>query len=225
MNRGPLLRESLNRLITSGHTLPDEILVIDDGGEDDTEQVCAAAADFLPLRYVYHHNPGQSLCSEARNVGLKLTDADAVITCEPEVYFETDVIAQMLALHEELPDHIINAGTVHKLRQDGSRETLIEWVATHCCFYMRDWLLAIGGWDEGFPDPWGWDDTDLVTRLRKIGHPAENDPAIVVVHQWHRPTNIDQTPNYAYFISKDLDNSDVRVVANQGVAWGTLKTR
>lgn len=225
MDRGPLLRQSLAVLADGDFTLPDEILVIDDGGTDDTEQVCREAAEHLPVRYIYHHNPGATLCSEARNVGLKLTAADIVITCEPEVYFQTDVIAQMLALHEEFPDLLINAGTVHKMRNGGGQETLVEWWATHCCLYRRDWLLEVGGWDESFPDNWGWDDTDLVTRLSNIGHKGKNDPSIVVVHQWHPETTIDQGPNSKHFLDKKLDHGDEHVVANKGTAWGQHRPR
>lgn len=223
MNRGPLLRVSLEKLVSGGFTLPDEILVVDDGGNDDTEQVCATAADFLPIRYLYHDNPGASLCSEARNVGIMHTDADAIITCEPEVFFETDVIAQMLALHAEHPEDIINAGTVHKRKRDGGQDTLVEWVATHCALYMRDWLLEVGGWDESFPDNWGWDDTDLVTRLGRRGHGMQKATEIVVIHQWHPTTTIDQGPNSSHFLAKKLHRSDEHTVANKGVEWGKLK--
>lgn len=224
MNRGSLLRKSFEELVSGGFTLPDEVLVIDDGGNDDTEQVCAAAADFLPVRYVFHNNPGQTLCSEARNVGLKLTDADIIITCEPECYFESDVIAQMLRVHEHHPQSVINAGTVHKLNENGRRDTLVGWSATHCALYEREWLMEIGGWDESFPDPWGWDDTDLLSRLRVSGHGQENVPEIVVVHQFHPSTVCNQDANSAHFFAKELDQSDEKVVANEGVEWGKLKS-
>lgn len=225
MNRSPLLRHSLLELAGGEFTLPDEILVIDDGGTDDTQEVCRQAAETLPVRYLYHHNPGPSLCSEARNVGLTQTDADILITCEPEVYFKTDVIAQMLAAHEAQPEKVINAGTVHKMRNGGGRETLIEWCATHCAMYERKWLLGVGGWDETFPDHWGWEDTDLLTRLTNSGHGELNDPAIVVIHQWHPETIIDQNPNADHFLAKKLHRSNEHVVANKGEGWGQLRAR
>lgn len=69
-NRGGLLQNSLERLTQLA--LPDEVLVVDDGGADNTEEVCASFNDRLPIRYVYHNNPGQTICSFARNVGVKL---------------------------------------------------------------------------------------------------------------------------------------------------------
>jgi glycosyltransferase involved in cell wall biosynthesis len=224
MNRGSLLRVSLDKLITGTFTLPDEILIIDDGGNDDTEQVCATAADFLPIRYVFHNNPGQTLCSQARNIGLKLTEAEQIITCEPECYFESDVVAQMLHAREKWPTSIINAGTVHKLNENGGRMTLTGWTATHCAMYERQWLMAIGGWDESFPDPWGWDDTDLLTRLRLTGHGAENIADIAVVHQFHPSTVCNQDANSAHFFGKELELSDKQIVANKGTEWGQLKS-
>lgn len=224
MNRGSLLRVSLEKLISGNFTLPDEILVIDDGGNDDTKEVCAMAADFLPIDYIFHNNPGQTLCSEARNVGLRLAeDAEMIITCEPECYFESDVIAQMLRARKDYPKSVINAGTVHKLDEQGNRRTLTGWTATHCAMYEREWLMAIGGWDESFPDPWGWDDTDLLTRLRLTGHGAENLAEIAVVHQFHPSTVCNQDANSGHFFGKELEKSYDQIVANKGRPWGQLK--
>lgn len=227
MNRGSLLERSLREL--ANWTLPNEILVIDDGGTDDTEGVCQRMADLLPIRYLFHDNPGPSLCSEARNVGLKSTEAEILVTCEPECYFKTDAIAQMLAIHGENPSCIVNAGTVEKERRNGSIEVLREWQATHCTLFRRDWLLEIGGWDESFPDPWGWEDEDLVTRLNNRGHEMLKPQEIIVRHQWHDPVIIDQGPNSKHFFDKLVDEdrtvAEHLVVANQGTEWGKLKSR
>lgn len=222
-NRSTLLRRTFEELTTK--TIPNEVLVIDDGGTDDTHAVCQEFDGRLPIRYVYHRNPGMTLCSEARNVGLKLTDADAIITCEPEVYFVTDVIAQMLFLHYwYAPNEVINAGLTHWEGRNGSvAEERKNWFAPYACFYMHDWLMEVGGWDEGFPGPWGWDDTDLLTRLSRSGHEQIRPEQIEVRHQYHPPFQGDQFPNAHYFEAKDLYNSDEFIVANEGKEWGVLK--
>lgn len=225
-NRSSLLENSLNRLAQL--TLPDEILVVDDGGDDYCEETLARVEIGCEKRYIYTHNPGQSLCSHARNIGLKNTDCDFIVQTEPEIMFDTDVIRQLFyRFAERGQEQVIEAGTVRHLNVDGTlREIHRGWVATYAVLYPRDWLLAINGWDETFPDPWGWDDTDVMTRLRISGHGQFIDEEIAVTHQWH-PALFQgtQDANIAHFFGKKLDDPGADPVANRGIAWGEITPR
>jgi len=225
-NRSALLRRSLERL--QSRTLPDEILVIDDGGSDGCEQVCQSLQHLLPVRYLYNHQPEDAQCSLARNIGIKNTTCDLIVTSEPELLWDTDVLAQMLKLHAERPTEVISAGTVHRLNEDGTRgETTVGWVAPFTALYGRDWLHQVGGWDEGpWPDPWSFDDTDLLTRLRLSGHGQVIADEIHVTHQHHEPRWCRQDRNDEYFTQKGFDSGKMdHVVANQDRAWGVIRTR
>jgi glycosyltransferase involved in cell wall biosynthesis len=112
-NRSHLLNRSLERLTRL--TLPDEILVINDGGQDNCEDTVKGFEGRLPIRYIYNHNPDWSICSIARNIGIKNTDCDIVITSEPEILFVTNVIQQMLQKHQEIPGKVISAGTIYHM--------------------------------------------------------------------------------------------------------------
>lgn len=230
--RADLLSNSLDRL--AGHTLPNEILVVDDGTEDrSVEQVCRRFDSQLPLRYVYHHNPGATLCCEARNVGLKLLDTPLIITSEPEIAFESNVVSQMRSLHDKFPDKIITAGTVFVapsagVLNPGECERRLGWSATYCALYARSWLMEVNGWDEEFPGTWGWDDTDLLTRLRLKGHGQHISDQIEVLHQWHEPNQDNQSVNEQHFRSKTFhqDWTDLTdAVANKEREWGVLRAR
>jgi glycosyltransferase involved in cell wall biosynthesis len=105
------LDNSLKRLCNL--TLPDEILVVDDGSQDNTEQIVRSFEDRLPIRYIYNHNPDWSICSMARNIGVKNTDADIIITTEPELLWITDIIPQMLEDKKKHPEEIISAGVIY----------------------------------------------------------------------------------------------------------------
>lgn len=232
-DRTPLLRNSLERLSTL--TAPDEILVVDDGGTDDCEDVVrqASSAFEIPVRYIYTFNPGQTQCSHARNVGIKNTDCDIVITSEPEMLFDTDVIPQMLADSAERPRELVSAGVIrHCQDPNGSCPTCTcegyvttNWSATWIALYKREWLLAIGGWDEDFPDPWGWDDVDLNTRLRIRGIGQFIDHAIHATHQWHpHRGGSGQFRNEEHFKAKGFNGNEYpehpSLFANVGREWG-----
>src|SRR3990167_8435623 len=69
-------------------------------------------------------------------------------------------------------------------------------ISAGCLFAVKkDWLEAIGGFDESF-EGHGWDDFDLYARLAIYGHGILGHPDIAVIHQWHEknyPYNIYDT--------------------------------
>jgi len=113
-NRAELLKNSLERLTYL--TKPDDLLVVDDGSQDNTKQVVYSFEGKLPVRYIYNHSLGWTICSFARNIGIKNTDAEIIITSEPELLFMTDVIAQMLKYHDENPSCVISAGSIYHMQ-------------------------------------------------------------------------------------------------------------
>jgi len=105
------LNNSLERICNL--TIPDEVLIIDDGSQDNTEQIVKSFEGRLPIRYIYNNNPEHSICSFARNIGVKNTDADIIITSEPELIFVTDIVKQMLEDRLQYPNEVISAGVVY----------------------------------------------------------------------------------------------------------------
>ena len=242
-NRANLLRGSLERL--SGLTIPDEILVIDDGSVDETEGVCRWARDELdlPIEHVYNHRPYEAMCSQAKNVAVQHTNADVMIFSEPEMLFDTDVVAQLISQHEIDMQwgtrRLLNVGTIHHEQAPGSvcscgcggrYHTTMNWQALWVALIRREWLLDVGGWDEHFPSPWGVDDVDLGTRLRIYHVGQHNVMEAEATHQWHPPRNAGhQGPNWRYFEEKDFNGKESlehpRLRANAGEDWGRVIPR
>lgn len=262
-NRGHLLNNSLQRLCLL--TLPDDILVVDDGSIDNTKDVVESFKTKLPIRYIYNHNPGWSICSFARNIGIKNTDSEIIITAEPEILFVSDVVKQMLEARKTHKDQVITAGSVYHMQpgtgfhpgfktdpyaafkdmpvevheiqpRSYSPNGLVKtvgWVATFCSLYEKKWLEEINGWDEDMPGIWGFDDHDLLTRLRLNGINQDIDNDIEVLHQWHTKLTLDEQgkaskANDEYFTNKKLDRfgpGSEELKANRNHEWGIIKTR
>jgi glycosyltransferase involved in cell wall biosynthesis len=266
-NRAHLLNRSLERLTRL--TLPDEILIVSDGCTDNTEETVRGFEGRLPIRYIYNHQPGMSLCSLARNIGIKNTDCPLILTSEPELLWCTDVVPQVLSLHRENPTQMVSAGTIYHM---GSKAVLpnmmIEdplgylaknkkvneskdnanpinpegyvkiqgWQATYTALYRKDWLMEVGGFDEGFPYPYAVDDIDLCSRIRiKCGVNQIIANEIQVVHQYHgHPIAQIQgavVGNMKYMMNKNLSvnghepSDNPNLVANQGREWGVIIPR
>ncbi len=238
-NRTPQLTKSLERLFDGTLTLPDEILVIDDGGSDGCDELVKRLYKEvpIPLRYIYTHNPELALCAHARNVGLKHTDADLLILTEPEMYFITDVVKQLVDKWHETSD-VVSAGVVYHAQHEQmitpEQANRIEgWVAPYTAIVERAKLLAIGGWTEfEMPGAWGFDDIDLLTRLRVIGIGQTIDRAIEVFHMWHVNPGRDTVgamANDGWWKTRNYDEAYIAdpaaVIANKGREWGVIKPR
>ena len=115
-NRGTLLQHNLDRLCNL--TIPDEVLIVNDGGGDNTEAIVESFKTKLPIKYIYNNNPNWTICSMARNIALKNCIGDVFITAEPEMIFVTDVIKQLLEYREQYPHYLISAGTIYHAQQN-----------------------------------------------------------------------------------------------------------
>jgi glycosyltransferase involved in cell wall biosynthesis len=175
-NRAGLVGETLNAVLSQ--TLPpDEIIVVDDGSNDDTQSVLASYGDSIrPLRIP---NSGDLV---ARNTGLRAARNRLVAFCDSDDFWTADFLAKMSAQWRTTPDLAV-CYSDFRILQDGviSDRSKFEdapdnfWsdlsatgsdtgVFKHdivarllsfqpffpsCMMVSRTAFLNIGGWDEG----------------------------------------------------------------------------
>jgi hypothetical protein len=194
-NRADLLPATLEAVL--GQTLPaDEILVVDDGSQDDTQAVLQRYAPRVQgLRIA---NAGDLA---ARNVGLAAARGELVAFCDSDDLWRPDYLASMAALWAAEPATrcaYADFATImdgvwtptskfaaappdfwRGLRASGPRlgwfdapivDRLIGYQPffPSCMVVDRAFFLEIGGWDEGVSRIVG---TDFATALRVAEHP------------------------------------------------------
>lgn len=210
--RAYLLERSLARL--SEMTPPEEIIVVDDGGSDDTAGVCGRSR--LPVRYIYNDRPDEGTCSLPKNIGLRAASHEHIVTADPEIYFVSDVIAQMKAARVLFPDAVCHDHDCIMETEDGN---YLLAGGLYVNGFDRAWLMHVGGWAEDLPEPWGWEDIDLYDRLAFFGIPQRRIDNIAIVHQWHVSRAGPSPLNEAYV--RERQTAEVKqIVANIGHDWG-----
>ncbi|MCS6862168.1 MAG: glycosyltransferase [Abditibacteriales bacterium] len=173
---------------------PDEVVVVDDGSEDETGAIAARCG----VRVVRHEqNRG---VGAARNTGLHAVRGDWVATvnadCVPEPqWLETllrhigqpGVVGAGGQMKEKFQQSLADRWRAHYLTQTHGTQLLVTppFLYGSNSVFHREALLSVGGYNEIYRR--SFEDVDLSTRMMKAGGRLIYDPAAVVWHL-HRDT-------------------------------------
>jgi glycosyltransferase involved in cell wall biosynthesis len=203
-NRQKILEKAIRAYLHQRRPLPDfEMLVVDDGSTDGTEEAVArhTVAAAVPIRFFRQENRG---LAAARNSGIRRVDSEILLFVDDDIIPSEDLVAEHLRWHEEHPQpnvavlgrtvwspeiHVTpfmkwygQAGALLDLR---GIERKIELDAHH--FYgghmslKPDFLRRNGMYDEGLKT-YGWEDFELGYRLFQRGLRLLYNPAAVGYH-------------------------------------------
>lgn len=174
-NRAAEISGAVASVLGQQAALPLDILIIDDGSNDETPSVLAAlAAQDDRVRIVRRENGG---VSAARNTGLDnlLPETAFVTFLDSDDLMAPDRFESDLALLLDNPDVAITYGDM-VITFGLDRETLsippdtkhITLTSIHlaCCLYRRDLIETIGRFDETLEMA---EDTDFILRTFEIG--------------------------------------------------------
>ncbi|VXD18796.1 Glycosyl transferase [Planktothrix serta PCC 8927] len=157
----------------------DEIIVVDDGSQDNTRQVLQPYSD--SIRYVYQPNQGVSV---ARNQGLSLARGEFIVFLDADDIFLPDKLETQLAIFEKQPQLGLVQSGWRRVNKQG--ETLTEatpwdyvpelnlemWLrwkplgTMGTLMFRREWLLEVEGFEPGLAHG---EDVDLILRLALLG--------------------------------------------------------
>lgn len=186
-NRADLLAMVLESIRVQKPTFDYEVIVVDDGSQDDTKSICTFySANYHFLDRPYYANP-----AKARNVGYRAALGDIVVAQSSDTYHVSTDALERLAFIEP---GTFNIATVYALDEGGGiTEQLTGARNQRPLFFLgsllRTDLFAIGGDDEDFTELGCEDDwfADRLGRGRLLKPNYRED--IVGRHQWHpRPS-------------------------------------
>jgi len=168
---------------------PKEIIVINDGSPDNTEEVLRPYIESGRIRYFSQPNAGQGA---ARNRGIALASGDFIALLDDDDYWPPDKLQWQVEVLANTPKAVIVYGNYTPFgtttgRQvpgtrgpSGSVFRRLLWENFICSpgqtLIRREALQHVGFFDESV---WGADDWEVMLRLAKIGEFAfENRNAL-----------------------------------------------
>lgn len=203
-NRAARLQRLVDALAKQEGAPPFELVVVDDGSEDDTPDVLAALAATAPFPLRPIRLDGNQGPAVARNAGWRAATGELILFTDDDCWPEPGWVAAMAEAlagadlvqgrtspDPEVPDRDWLAHTIEVLEERGLYET--------CNMgYQRSWLERVGGFDERFRSHGGrsgpiyGEDTDLAWRMKEQGARSAFCDDAVVIHEVRPGTLLDR---------------------------------
>jgi glycosyltransferase involved in cell wall biosynthesis len=166
-----------------------EIIIVDDAGCAETDEMVEQWAErarlsghsivYLPAKYA--HGP-----AAARNIGLRAARSEIIAFTDDDCVPSPGWLrAGLAAMTDEVAGvagriSVPLNGVPTDYEYNASHMAQCDFVTANC-FYRRDALLLVGGFDERFTMAWR-EDTDLIFTLRECGLQFACAPDALVIH-------------------------------------------
>jgi glycosyltransferase involved in cell wall biosynthesis len=167
-----------------------EIIVVDDGSNDDTAEVVKS---FSNVRLLQQHNRGPAT---ARNLGAYNANGEIVLFTDSDCIPTSNWISQMVT--PLLNPQVVGVKGVYRTQQKlliarfiqaeyqdkyrkMSKKKSIDFIDTYSAAYRKELFFKYHGFDENFPVP-SAEDVEFSFRLSEAGHLMVFNPQAVVNH-------------------------------------------
>jgi glycosyltransferase involved in cell wall biosynthesis len=246
--RGDLLKFVLPSLVKQQCKYSFEVIVLNDGIEDNTKGVCDLYKNKLNIKYVFTGQRNKEVLhwripGFAINIGTKIAGGKILIIMDSEIFLLDNCLETMITVALKDPKNIV----VTQGKWDGKKEMLTYLenkggelgpdnpynkmthpLRTELPFFMainKEQFCSIGGYDEDFIGH-SFDDSDIVRRLLQNGGKYEKLSSRIV-HLYHPTTEQkiikDPVVGKGFDYNKELSEARKNIlVRNVGREWGTL---
>ena len=151
-NRASLLEKVLESLRCQ--TLPNsefEVIIIDDGSTDRTQEIVSSFRDRLFLRYFFQENSG---LGAARNYGIKMCNAPIIVFKDDDDLAGPDLLKEHLLTHGKYPEENYAVLGYTKLDRNIAKKPLMYFV-TEVGLHLFSYPLIKDGEVLDFNYFWG----------------------------------------------------------------------
>ncbi len=195
-NRPELLSQSLSALIEKTEEKPDQVVVVNGGGQR-ADRVVESFEEQEDIEIVLVKTVNKNLAT-SRNVGLPYCTGDIVAMTDDDAEVFPDWVTQMKRAHAEHPEAGAGGGAVIGAASENSLLSRLADVVTFQSpsepgyvrtlpgvniSYKSEVVEKIGPQDETL---FRGEDVDYNWRVQKLGYRVYYDPMIKVLHH-HRP--------------------------------------
>lgn len=110
-NRSLQLRRGISTLLNQPTKVPYEIIIVDDGSQDDTKMMVRALTEVgkskgVEVKYIYLDYPQHRISCYPKNVGIRQADGNVLVFCESELLHVNRTLDQLVGKLEEFPASI-----------------------------------------------------------------------------------------------------------------------
>lgn len=185
-----------------------EVLVVDDGSQDETRQVCQNLSRSFPVPLHYFHQVNQKQ-GAARNRGAGQARGRWLVFLGDDTVPAPDFLLEHWRSHSPADDKLAVIGYTTWAREypvtrfmeyigeqgwqfgfsliENPQDVPFNFFYTSNISLSRQLFLDSGGFDEDFRE-YGWEDIELSLRLKKRGMKLAYNPRALTYH--HHPTSL-----------------------------------
>lgn len=189
-NRAGTIRRSIDSVLAQTYEIS-EVVIMDDGSTDDTEEVIAAIGD---ERVRYHRMPENGGASRARNAGVDKAKHEIIAFHDSDDVWEPDKLEKQFACWEEMPeavmiycaltyrdpdtgeDMVFPFADIPREKLSGNMTELLlhrNTIDTPTMLLRKETFRQAGGFDPLYPPLEDWEFNLRVSRLGPIGYVDE----------------------------------------------------
>ena len=194
-NRGALIDGTLKSLLKDSSVLPDEVIVVNGGGENNAAEILDLWAQQYNLLKIINTNNVNLATS--RNIGISLSTGDLLLMTDDDALVFPDWIEKMILLHNLYPSAGVIGGEVIDISTNSGFWNLIADITTfprysetmkvrHVpgvnCGFKREAINSVGLQDTELKRG---EDVDYTWRCLNNGYDVIYSPEVKVYHS-HR---------------------------------------